>query len=156
MAEFNVYRREVGDSSPPTQIETGLTTQSYSDTTVEKWKSYLYSVGAVEGGIEKISTETLVRAYNFKSSITDLFAGSQKGFAYDFSDLSTMWQDTAGTTAVTAVDQLVARVDDLSGNGNHLIQSTSDSRPILKQDSKGYYLLFDGTNDFFQTSGTVN
>ena len=107
MAEFNIYRRELGDSSPPSLIASGLTSQIYSDTTVEKWKSYLYSVGAVEGGIEKISTETLVCAYNFKSSITDLFTGSQKGFAYDFSDISTMFQDTAGTTPVTAVDQLV-------------------------------------------------
>ena len=93
---------------------------------------------------------------NFKSSISSLFSSSEKGFAYDFSDISTMWQDTAGTTAVTAVDQLVARVDDLSGNSNHLIQSTSGSRPVLKQDGKGYYLQFDGTNDFMQTSGTVN
>lgn len=156
MAEFNIYRRELGDSSPPSLIASGLTSQIYSDTTVEKWKTYLYSVGAVIAGVEKISNETQVRAYNFKSSIASLFSSSEKGFAYDFSDLSTMFQDTAGTTPVTAVDQLVARVDDLSGNGNHLIQSTSGSRPLLKQDVEGYYLLFDGTNDFFQTSGTVN
>ena len=93
---------------------------------------------------------------NFKSSIASLFSSSEKGFAYDFSDISTMFQDTSGTTPLTAVDQLVARVNDLSGNGNHLIQSTSGSRPILKQDAKGYYLQFDGTNDFMQTSGTVN
>jgi len=93
---------------------------------------------------------------NFKSSIASLFSSSEKGFAYDFSDMSTMFQDTAGTIPVTAVDQLVARVNDLSSNGNHLIQSTSESRPILKQDAKGYYLQFDGTNDFMQTSGTVN
>ena len=93
---------------------------------------------------------------NFKSSIASLFSSSEKGFAYDFSDISTMFQDTAGTIPVTAVDQLVARVNDLSSNGNHLIQSTSGSRPILKQDAKGYYLSFDGTNDFMQTSGTVN
>ena len=156
MSEFNIYRRELGDSSPPSLIASGLTSQIYSDTTVEKWKTYLYSVGAVIGSVEKISNETLVRAYNFKSSITSLFSSSEKGFAYDFSDLSTMFQDTAGTTPVTAVDQLVARVNDLSGNNNHLIQSSSGSRPILKKDSKGYYLLFDGTNDFLQTSGTVN
>ena len=93
---------------------------------------------------------------NFKSSIASLFSSSEKGFAYDFSDLSTMFQDTAGTIPVTAVDQLVARVNDLSGNGNHLIQSTSGSRPILKQDAKGYYLLFDGTSKTMQTSGTVD
>ena len=156
MAEFNIYRRELGDSSPPSLIASGLTSQIYSDTTVEKWKTYLYSVGAVIAGVEKISNETQVRAYNFKSSITSLFSPSEKGFAYDFSDLSTMFQDTAGTIPVTTVDQLVARVNDLSGNSNHLIQSTSGSRPILKQDAKGYYLQFDGTNNFMQTSGTVD
>ena len=156
MAEFNIYRRELGDSSPPSLIASGLTSQIYSDTTVEKWKTYLYSVGAVIAGVEKISNETQVRAYNFKSSIASLFSSSEKGFAYDFSDLSTMFQDTAGTTPVTAVDQLVARVDDLSGNGNHLIQSSSGSRPVLKQDAKGYYLLFDGTSKTIQTSGDVD
>lgn len=156
MAEFNIYRRELGDSSPPSLIASGLTSQIYSDTTVEKWKTYLYSVGAVIAGVEKISNETQVRAYNFKSSIASLFSSSEKGFAYDFSDLSTMFQDAAGTTPVTAVDQLVARVNDLSGNGNHLIQSTSGKRPVLKQDAKGYYLLFDGTSKTMQTSGTVD
>ena len=156
MAEFNIYRRELGDSSPPSLIASGLTSKIYSDTTVEKWKTYLYSVGAVIAGVEKISNETQVGGDNFKSSIASLFSSSEKGFAYDFSDISTMFQDTAGTTPVTAVDQLVARVNDLSGNGNHLIQSTSGSRPILKQDAKGYYLQFDGTNNFMQTSGTVD
>ena len=156
MAEFNIYRRELGDSSPPSLIASGLTSQIYSDTTVEKWKTYLYSVGAVIAGVEKISNETQVRAYNFKSSIASLFSSSEKGFAYDFSDLSTMFQDTAGTIPVTAVDQLVARVNDLSGNGNHLIQSTSGERPVLKQDAKGYYLWFDGTSKTMQTSGTVD
>lgn len=40
---------------------------------------------------------------------------------WDPSDLSTLWQDTAGTTPVTAAGQNVRRIDDKSGNGNHAI-----------------------------------
>jgi autotransporter-associated beta strand protein len=43
---------------------------------------------------------------------------------YDASDISTLWQNTAGTTAVTANGQTVLRWNDKSGNGNHLTISS--------------------------------
>jgi hypothetical protein len=83
----------------------------------------------------------------------ELFASSEVGVWYDPSDFDTMWKDTAGTTPVTAVDDLVARIDDKSGNGFHATQATEANRPVLKQDSNGnYYLLFDGTNDGMVTA----
>jgi len=83
----------------------------------------------------------------------ELFASSEVGVWYDPSDFLTMWKDTAGTTPVTAVDDLVARIDDKSGNGFHATQATEANRPVLKQDGNGnYYLLFDGTNDGMVTS----
>ena len=60
-----------------------------------------------------------------------LFAASEPGLWYDFGDLSTLFQDTAGTTPVTAAGQSVARINDKSGRGNHATQSTSLSRPTL-------------------------
>jgi hypothetical protein len=79
----------------------------------------------------------------------DLYAASEKGAWYDPSDFSTMWQDTAGTTPVTATGQSVARIDDKSGNAKHLLQGTAGSMPVLQQDAGGnYYLDFDGTDDF--------
>jgi hypothetical protein len=64
-----------------------------------------------------------------------------------------MYQDSAGTTPVTAVEQPVGLIQDKSGRGNHASQSTSASRPVLKQDGNGsYYLSFDGVDDFLQTS----
>jgi hypothetical protein len=82
-----------------------------------------------------------------------LFASSEVGVWYDPSDFDTMWKDTAGTTPVTAVDDLVARIDDKSGNGFHATQATEANRPVLKQDGNGnYYLLFDGVNDFLATA----
>ena len=45
----------------------------------------------------------------------------------------TMFQDSAGTTPVTAVEQPVGLILDKSGGGNHLIQPTATSRPILSR-----------------------
>lgn len=81
-----------------------------------------------------------------------LFAAGEKGVWFDPSDFSTMWQDTAGTTPVTAVGQSVARIDDKSGNGKHATQSTPGKRPILQSSGGLYYLDFDGTDDALATA----
>lgn len=57
MTAFNVYRRGSNDTNPPVVIATGLTNMSYSDNDVVRGGGYLYSVGAVKNGVEKISTE---------------------------------------------------------------------------------------------------
>ena len=49
----------------------------------------------------------------------------------DASDLSTMYQDAAGTTPVTAMEQPVGLWLDKSGKGNHATQSITASRPVL-------------------------
>jgi len=77
----------------------------------------------------------------------DLFTGSDAGFWYDPSDLSTLWQDTAGTTAVTADGQSVARVDDKSGNGNNALQATAGNRPLYKVSSGIHWIAGDGVDD---------
>ncbi len=61
----------------------------------------------------------------------DLFRAGEQGVWYDPSDFSTMFQDSAGTTPVTAVEQPVGKILDKSGRGNHATQSTSASRPVL-------------------------
>lgn len=76
-----------------------------------------------------------------------LFAASEVGVWYDPSDLSTLWQDTAGTTPVTAAGQAVARMDDKSGNGLHITQDTAANRPLLQTAGGLYYLDYDGTDD---------
>lgn len=60
-----------------------------------------------------------------------LFTGGVQGVWYDPSNFSTLFQDSAGTTPVTAVEQPVGRMLDLSGNNNHATQSTSAARPVL-------------------------
>lgn len=53
---------------------------------------------------------------------------------YDPSDLTTLFQDTGGTTSVTAFGQSVAMLMDKSGNGNHHTQSVSDNRPTYARE----------------------
>lgn len=60
-----------------------------------------------------------------------LFAASEQGAWYDPSDFSSMFQDSAGTTPVTAVEQPVGRINDKSGNGNHATQATAAARPVV-------------------------
>lgn len=78
-----------------------------------------------------------------------LFAAAQAGAWFDPSDLSTLWQDTGAIAPVTSAGQAVARIDDRSGNGNHLVQATAAARPLYQVDSNGKaYLLFDGIDDW--------
>ena len=81
-----------------------------------------------------------------------LFAGSEPGVWLDPSDLTTLFQDTAGTIPVTAAGQTVARINDKSGNNNHATQATAAARPIYQVDGNGRgYLAFDGVDDFLVT-----
>ncbi len=61
-----------------------------------------------------------------------LFAAGEQGVWYDPSDFSTLFQDSAGTTPVTAIEQPVGLILDKSGRGNHAFQPTTTSRPILR------------------------
>lgn len=80
-----------------------------------------------------------------------LFAG-QQGAWYDPSDLGSMFTDTAGTTPVTADGDLVARINDKSGNGYHLLQATSTKRPLYKTSGGLQWLESDGIDDFMQVA----
>ena len=62
---------------------------------------------------------------------TLLFASGEQGVWYDPSDMTTLFQDAAGTVPVTAVEQPVGRMLDKSGRGNHATQATAINRPVL-------------------------
>lgn len=53
------------------------------------------------------------------------------GAWFDPEDMSTMFQDAAGTIPVTALEQPVGKWLDKSGNGNHATQSVTASRPVI-------------------------
>ena len=85
-----------------------------------------------------------------------LFRNGEVGVWYDPSDLSTLFQDSAGTTPVTAVGQPVGLMLDKSGNGNHASQATAGNRPLLQVDANGkYYLVFDGVDDVLSAGASA-
>lgn len=115
-----------------------------------KWQYSIYKdinigVTYVADGCEPISHGP----YSFLSSWNPLalFANTEKGVFYNPSDLSTLFQDAAGTTPVTADGQPVGLIKDLSGNNYHASQSALNSRPIYKTDGELHWLYFDGIDD---------
>ena len=113
--------------------------------------SVVYKIGTTVQTIDKTQKSEL------SLLISQLFANNEQGFAFDFNDLSTMYQDAAGTIPVTGVGQPVGKVLDKSGRGNHATQTTSAKRPILQRNTTtgAYYLAFDGVDDSLVTN-TIN
>jgi len=80
-----------------------------------------------------------------------LFANGELGAWFDPSDLSSMFQDLAGSVPAV-VGGPVSRINDKSGRGFHAGQATT-ARPVLRQDSGGrFYLEFDGVDDRLLTA----
>jgi len=67
---------------------------------------------------------------NTTFNVRSLFVSGEDGFIYDPSVLSSMSQDTAGSTPVTTIGQSVGRVLDLSGNAINATQATAANRPL--------------------------
>jgi hypothetical protein len=79
------------------------------------------------------------------------------GAYFDLADLSTLYQDRAGTIPVTGIGSPVGFVKDKSGNGNHAVAPTDAARPVFSEyvcpnsgDIKRG-LLFDGVDDVLAT-----
>ena len=76
-----------------------------------------------------------------------LFAGGALGAYWKPSDLSTVYQESTATTP-GALGQPVGYIADLSGNGNHLTQATSGTRPVA--DAIGFNTA---SSKFLEASG---
>jgi len=83
-----------------------------------------------------------------------LFSAGEQGCWYDPSDMSSMFQDAAGTIPVTAAGQPVGLVRDKSGNNNHLT-SSGGQRPILNVNGPVWYLEYGGVTTY-QVTGSIN
>lgn len=72
------------------------------------------------------------------------------GAWYDATDITTLFQDVAGTVPAV-VGQPVALMLDKSGNGLHAVQESTEARkrPILRRNTRGvYYLDLNNLSDF--------
>lgn len=84
-----------------------------------------------------------------------LLGEGQAGSIYRFYDLSTLFQDLAGTIPATEAGQSVALIKDIGGNGLNLTQATEANRATLEQDSDGVYgLMFNGSSTFYAYTDT--
>lgn len=87
-------------------------------------------------------------AYNFTGwTPATLFDDNQYGVWFDPSDISTLFQDVAGTIPVTTDGQPVALMLDKSGNDFHAKQTNNSYRPLYKTNGNLHWLQFDGSND---------
>lgn len=75
---------------------------------------------------------------------------------YDPSDLTTLFQDDAATTPVTAAGQSVAVMRDKSGNNRHMTQATPGARPTYQSSGGLHWLQFDGTDDVMNAAVPVS
>lgn len=67
------------------------------------------------------------------AAILPLFQAGVQGTWFDLSDFSTMFQDAAGTTPVTALGQPVGKILDRSPRGNHATcPGATTSRPTIE------------------------
>ena len=70
---------------------------------------------------------------------------------WDFSDITTLYQDAARTTPVTADGDVIGGVADKSPNGRHLSQATTSLKALYKTGilNGKSASLFDGSDDAF-------
>ena len=81
-----------------------------------------------------------------------MFIAGEQGFIYDPSDISTLFQDAAGTTPVTASGQSVRLMLDKSGRGNHATAPSDAARPVYTEAGGLKYLACNGTSSAMATA----
>lgn len=139
-------------------VEVGTPAASpFNDTGLTPLTVYRYQVRARDAVPNFSGYSSIAQATTLTAAITpaDLFLAGEIGGWYDPSDISTLFQDTAAATPVTAAGQSVARINDKSGRGNHLLQATAGSRATYQVEGGRGHLLFDGTDDSYATSGVL-
>jgi len=94
----------------------------------------------------------IINSHNFTPAFSPLSIAGCRSW-HDWSDASTQYDATSGGSLVAA-DGAVARLEDKSGNGWHLINATPTQRPLRKTGIQNGLDcgLFDGTDDRLRTS----
>lgn len=140
-----------------------VATAQPSDTNNDLWMK-LGTQGGYGATIQQIQMNWAIAQGSFGSTWSDilnnllsspllLFQAGEQGAWYDPYDMTTLFQDSAGTIPVTASGQVVGRILDKSGRGNHATQPLAASKPIFRDVGGLRYLEFDGADDFISVAG---
>ena len=119
---------------------------------VEDWAAqpngtyYLQAVQETAGGFSNV---LVLEVTILNTTIYDLAA-----YLVEPTNLGSLWQDTAGTVAITGTGQSVARADNLGTAGGNFVNTGATDRPVLTVAGGLNYLQFDGTNDYLKWLGT--
>lgn len=148
ITDYSVQFSSNSGSTWTTVSRTASTTASQVVSGLTNGTAYVFRVA----GINTNGTGTYTAA---SSSVTPYVPASIAGLQLwlDASDTATLFDATSGGSLVAA-DGGVARWEDSSGLGNHAIQATSGSRPLLKLNNQNGLpgLLLDGTDDFLSAT----
>lgn len=101
-------------------------------------------IGSASGGGGTPSLTAQVQALYGKYSAA--------GGMWDFTDMATLFQDSARTVPVTSASQPVGGVNDISGLHRVLAQPTSGKRPLYN----GNGITPDGVDDFLVTASNLD
>jgi len=82
-----------------------------------------------------------------------LFQTGAKGAWFDPSDLTTLFQDVAGTLPVVSDGDPVALMLDKSSNQIHMVQPATALRPLFRSANGRHWLEFDGVDDRLTAPG---
>lgn len=146
-------------------ITTGTVTyidaQGYADETIEQiqadytvdnelFDAFGVAITDASGVIITVTGTQAVDVYPGGAAFNpaSLFASGEVGAVYDFSNLSTLFEErTAGGTTPSSVNGVIGTVRDLSGLGNHWVAVSDAARPLLKLSGGVYYADADGIDD---------
>ena len=107
-------------------LANGATSLNYSDASYE----FLAANGFANGGVTQRWHDYWLNGGGIGGFSPPDIAGLE--LWYNQSDISTLWQDSGRTTAVTAPGDPVGAWDDKSGNGGHALQSIGGDKPTYQ------------------------
>jgi len=103
-----------------------LTAQGFTTGTLDdRWDALLVSLGYT-GSLQDKLYEFWKAGGTIAFTPASLFSAGEVGFWYDASDLSTLYQDSAGTIPVTAVEQPVGLILDKSEDAPSAVERTTN------------------------------
>lgn len=129
-------------------VSSGVVTE-IEDWTGEPDGTYWLNVVHKAGGLYS-------NVLNLEVTISTVFnPATIADFVWDAADTSRLWQNTAGSTAVTTTGDPVARIDNPGLAGGFFQNTGATDRPAYTTSGALRYLDFDGSNDYLQWTGTA-